>query len=87
MLDLQLASQVGGVGTYVMWNNLVYAEAAFYRAGRHGMARALTAGNQIENVVDDSAPYWRVALQREWGSHSLSFGTYGMVADLSPRVQ
>jgi hypothetical protein len=84
LLDLQLASQVGGVGTYVMWNNLVYAEAAFYRAGRHGLARALTAGNPIENVVDDFAPYWRVALQREWGSHSLSVGTYGMVADIFP---
>lgn len=84
LLDLQLASQVGGVGTYVMWNDLVYAEAAFYRAGRHGVGRALTAGTKIENVVDEFAPYWRVALQREWGSHSLSVGTYGMVADIFP---
>ncbi|HWO99709.1 MAG TPA: hypothetical protein VNL74_03690 [Methylococcus sp.] len=84
LLDLQLAAQVGGVGAYLMWNNLVYAEAAFYKAGRRGLARALTAGAEIENVVDDFAPYWRLALQHEWDSHSLSVGTYGMVADLFP---
>lgn len=84
LLDLQLASQVGGLGGYVMWDNLVYAEVDFYKAGRLGFARALTAGAKIENVVDGYAPYWRVALQREWGSQSLSVGTYGMVADLFP---
>jgi hypothetical protein len=34
LLDLQLAAQAGGVGAYLMWNCLVYAEAAFYKAGR-----------------------------------------------------
>lgn len=84
LLDLRLASQVGGAGAYLMWNNLVYAEVAFYHSARKGPLRALTAGAEIENVVNDFAPYWRVAVQREWSSHNLSVGTYGIVADLFP---
>jgi len=87
LLDLQLASQVGGLGAYVMWNNLIYAEVDAYKSGRLGFARALTAGAKIENVVDDFAPYWRAAFQREWGAQSVSVGTYGMVADLFPEGQ
>jgi len=37
-------------------------------------------------VVNRTAPYWRLALQRETGSHSFSVGTYGLAAriDVDP---
>jgi hypothetical protein len=83
-IDTTLASQVGGLGVYTLWDNLVYGEVAFYRSARRGLLRPLGAGIPTENVVNDFAPYWRVALQHEWGSHSLAAGTYGMVADVFP---
>lgn len=83
-IDTTLASQVGGLGVYTLWDNLVYGEVAFYRSARRGLLRPLGAGVPTENVVNDFAPYWRVALQHEWGSHSLAAGTYGMVADVFP---
>ena len=79
MLDMTLASKVGGPGAYAMWNNLVYAELALYRTAT-GILHPLGAGNEIDVRVKGTAPYWRLALQREWGEHSASVGTYGLVA-------
>lgn len=85
MIDMMLGSQVGGVGAYTLWNNLVYAEVAAYRTTNSGVFRPLGAGVVTENVVkNNAAPYWRLALQHEWGSNMFSVGTYGMVADIYP---
>jgi len=77
---MALASQVGGVGVYGLWNDLLYAELAFYRTADRGLFRPLAANVTVENVMDGTAPYWRLALQREAGPHSFSAGTYGLVA-------
>jgi hypothetical protein len=29
-------------------------------------------------------PYWRFAYNREWGAHSVMFGTFGMIGDVYP---
>lgn len=79
-IDAALASQVGGAGVYGLWNDLLYAELALYRTAERGLFRPLAAGVEVENVVSGTAPYWRLALQRETGPHSLSAGTYGLVA-------
>jgi len=79
-IDTALASQVGGVGVYGLWNDLLYAELALYRTADRGLFRPLAAGVEIENVVNGTAPYWRLALQRETGPHSASLGTYGLLA-------
>ena len=79
-----LNQQVGGIGAYVFWNNLIYAEAAVYRTAKDGITKPLGAGNPTDMVVDDAAPYWRLVLQRQWGEHSLSAGTYGMTASIFP---
>jgi len=80
LVDMALASQVGGVGVYGLWNDLLYAELAFYRTADRGLFRPLAANVTVENVMDGTAPYWRLALQREAGPHSFSAGTYGLVA-------
>ena len=84
IIDGTLASQVGGIGAYAMWNNLVYAEASVYRTNHKGITRPLGAGTETDTVVDGAAPYWRVALQHQWGKQSLSLGTYGMWAKIYP---
>ena len=79
-VDMTLASQVGGVGVYGLWNDLVYVEVAGYRNAKTKALRALALSLPIETVVDGTAPYWRLALQQRWGAHSAAIGTYGLVA-------
>ena len=83
IVDNGLASQVGGVGVYTRWNELVYAEVDFYHKGR-GVFRPFASGVQIGNVVDGFAPYWRLALQYESQPHNFEIGTFGMDAKVFP---
>ncbi len=80
MIDMTLASQVGGIGIYGLWDDLVYAEVAAYRTARRSAFRFMGAGVPKETVLDGTAPYWRLALQGESGPSSFSAGAYGMVA-------
>jgi hypothetical protein len=82
-----LALQVGGLGVYAFWNDLVYAEVSLYRTARYGPFQFLGAGTVTENLVDGFAPYWRLALQHNWGQHSLMLGTYGMAVEIYPEGQ
>jgi hypothetical protein len=82
LIDRRLASQVGGVGVYGLWNNLLYAEFDVYHTANTGLFRPLAAGVIVDNIVKGTAPYWRVALQQEIGPHSISAGTYGMVSNV-----
>ena len=82
LVDMTLASQVGGVGAYGLWDNLLYAEFALYRTTNTGAFRFMGLGVPTGNVVNGYAPYWRLALQRESGPHSFSVGTFGMVGKL-----
>lgn len=84
VIDMTLASQVGGVGAYALWDNLLYGEVALYHTARRGLFGPLGTGVATQTVVQDFAPYWRLALQHEWGPHSLAVGTYGLVADIFP---
>jgi hypothetical protein len=84
IIDGALGQQVGGIGLYAFWNDLVYGEVTVYRGTRRGITRPLGVGTTTEMVVDDLAPYWRFALQHKWKEHYLSVGTYGMVANIFP---
>ncbi|MBI5042028.1 MAG: hypothetical protein HZB57_12765 [Gammaproteobacteria bacterium] len=84
LLDMTLASQVGGFGLYGLWDNLLYGELTFYRSADRGGLRPLSTGVAVENVLSDYAPYWRLALQSDRGAHSMQVGIYGMVAEIYP---
>jgi hypothetical protein len=79
-----LEQQVGGLGVYGFWNDLVYGGIAVYRTTKNGITWPLGIGNSPDTVVDGGAPYWRFVLQHQWGEHSLAAGTYGMVAKIYP---
>jgi hypothetical protein len=83
VVDNTLASQVGGVGAYVRWNELVYAEVDLYHKA-NGIFHPFASGVQITNVLDGYAPYWRLALQYESSPHSFEVGTFGMDAKIFP---
>jgi hypothetical protein len=88
LIDGGLAQQVAGVGVYAYWHKTVYAELSLYRTA-DGVFSWLRAGQDIDtpqgvNRLSGYNPYWRFALNREWGAHSIMVGTYGMVVNKLP---
>ncbi len=82
-IDGTLAQQVAGAGIYGFWNNLLYGEITLYRASQVG-GNQPPASAADTNVVSGAAPYWRLALQHDWGSNSLEVGTFGMIVQTNP---
>jgi hypothetical protein len=87
VIDGTLNQQVGGLGLYAYWNNLIYGEVNFYRTAANGYPQFLSAGTHVDNLVDGVAPYWRLFLQRQWGKHTFMLGHYGMVTNIFPEGQ
>jgi len=84
LIDGALAQQVVGLSAYTMWNNLLYAELGAYHASPTGVARPLSGTTGAEDVVDRVGPYWRLALQKQFGEHYIMVGAYGLSADIEP---
>jgi hypothetical protein len=82
VIDGGLGQQVGGLGAYAYWNDLIYGGFTVYRTTASGITKPLGAGTSTDVVVDGAVPYWRLALQRRWGNHSLEIGTYGLYAKI-----
>jgi hypothetical protein len=81
VIDGTLGQQVAGLGGYAMWDNLLYVEVTGYRTALQGVSPPdSTATNAIEGVT----PYWRVALQHQFGPLYGMIGTYGLVSHLYP---
>ncbi len=70
-----------GLTAYAFWNKLLYAEFGAYRTA-NGALRFMSAGVAPGDltVMKGLNPYWRLALNHEWGAHSLMVGTSGMTA-------
>ena len=79
----RLGQQVSGVGAYAFWNKMVYVEAASYQEAK-GPLSFLKSGNTITNHLAGSNPYFRLALNHEWGAHNAMIGAFGLNADVYP---
>lgn len=82
-----LAQTVTGLGAYVYWNKLVYAEVSGYRTANgiwSFMSQGLNTDRGDMNIVSGINPYWRLALTREWGPHNAMVGAFGFNADVYP---
>ena len=76
MIDGALSQNVMGLGGYALVGNLIYGELSVYRSSFQGAAMPSSATGAIRGV----APYWRLALQKEWGKQYLMVGTFGLNA-------
>jgi hypothetical protein len=76
-----LAQLVAGLSAYARWDDQVYAEVGGYLSPGHDFLTRLgehdTAG-ELKTV----APYWRLAYERQFGSHVVEVGTFGLHAPL-----
>lgn len=84
LIDGGVGQQVLGLGGYVWWNHMVYAEFSGYRTLSFSTDRALGVPATGTSSFDGIAPYWRLAVEPSWGPHSLEVGTFGMYAGVNP---
>ena len=77
-----LAQQSVGVGVYALWNDLLYTELSAYRSAIPTAAAPLDSS--ARNAISGFTPYWRVALQKTFGTQYLMIGTYGLAAKMFP---
>jgi len=75
-----LGTQVAGLGVYTLYNNFLFAELTLYRSAQQGASNP--ADVTSTNVVKGVAPYWRVALQHQWGDNYGEIGTFGIAPNL-----
>ena len=84
VIDGAFATQVGGATAYAMINNLLYLEAGGYSSLSNNVQKGLGVADAGQQQIDGAAPYWRVALQKDWKGQFVSLGHYGMIADVFP---
>jgi hypothetical protein len=92
LIDGALSSQVGGGSAYTMINNMLYLEAGAYASFTNNMQKGMGIGTTVDEAsptsgrarLDGPAPYWRVALQKDFAGHYFSLGHYGLSADVLP---
>jgi len=78
-----LSQQVLGITAYTFWNRMLYAEVGGYQTLSPRMDSALgvdPAGNSTSGI----APYWRLAVQQEWGRSNFEIGTFGLAGAMHP---
>lgn len=71
-----------GLGGYTLLGKLVYGELTVYRSAFQGATAPSSATGAIHGV----APYWRLAVQKEWEHRYLMVGTFGLHTSLFPDV-
>ena len=82
-IDGTRGQDVAGITAYALWNESVYGELGLYRSAKQGTASPLDSTTP-GGVLASSAPYWRVAYERNWGAHSLEAGLYGATFKIYP---
>lgn len=77
--DGGLAQVVLGAGGYGLWDDLVYGEVDLYKGLGRDVRNALgVVPVSGSNSYDGVTPYWRLALQHDFGDHYLELGTFGL---------
>jgi hypothetical protein len=79
------SSQTLGAGAYVFAHDMLYAELSAYGSLTPSTQNVLgVTSPDTGNTIKGLAPYWRLALEPNWGNNSLMIGTFGMFANIAP---
>jgi hypothetical protein len=80
-----LGGKVAGASTYVFLDNTFYAAVGAYKNFDARTLQFLGQGNPSIDI-NGLAPYWRFAMEKNWGNYSFMVGTFGMQASYLPDV-
>jgi hypothetical protein len=78
------AQQVVGLSAYTFLDDLFYLEFGGYRPLSTNTQLALGVDTTGQSPISGVAPYWRVALEPNFGNHSWEFGTFGLASRVTP---
>jgi phage shock protein PspC (stress-responsive transcriptional regulator) len=78
------AQQVAGLSAYSFLDDTFYFEFGGYRPLSNSTQLALGVDISGENPINGTAPYWRMAAEKNIGDHSWEVGTFGLAARVSP---
>ena len=85
MIESWGSSQSAGAGAYVFAHDLVYAEFSAYGSLSQRTQTTLGVSPPVTTyTIQGLAPYWRLAIEPNWGDNSLMIGTFGMSANIGP---
>jgi len=84
LIDNNLAQMVIGTGVYSMWNKWVFMEFDAYDGLGKNSLTALGVPTGGIDKYTGLIPYWRAALQHQFGDHYFEAGTYGISATSFP---
>lgn len=80
-----LGSQVIGSTAYMMLNNFLYVEAGGYTSLPKNAQKGISVFDAEQARLSGGAPYWRIALQKDWNGHYGAVGAYGLHGDVNPQ--
>ena len=86
MIEGGLAQSVVGLTGYGMFENTLYLEAGAYRSLTLRLQKNFGVIDDLNGntMIEGPAPYWRAALQHQFGANYASIGTFGMSARFVP---
>jgi len=85
MIEGAFAGQVAGAGAYTYWNDMLYIELTGYHTVSKTTLSLLGEPDiASSDGINGLAPYWRIALEPNWGDNSLEVGAFGMAAQIFP---
>ena len=82
LIDGGLAQSVAGMGAYALFNHFVYGEISVYRSAQQGGAHPPDSTSM--GIIKSLAPYWRLALQKQFNDQYVEIGTFGMLTETYP---
>ena len=78
------AQQVAGLTAYGFLDDTFYFEFGGYRPLSNKTQLALGVDIAGESPINGTAPYWRVAAEKNIGDHSWEVGTFGLASQVNP---
>ncbi len=84
IIDGTFAAHVGSVGAYAYINDVLYLEATAYHTLDASAQNDLGTDPFKAPGLFGVSPYWRVAVEPNWGRNWFEVGTFGMMANVHP---
>lgn len=86
LIEGGLAQATVGTGIYAFWEKSLYAEFTNYHSATRGAWKLLATGQDTDTLpqLKTTNPYFRLAYEHDWDSHSLMVGTFRLQTDIFP---